>query len=58
MGLGSASLYNAFGDKHALFTRCLERYLDGKIRERIARLAATFPPRAANEAILEEDVER
>ena len=58
MGLGSASLYNAFGDKHALFTRCLDRYLDGNMRERIARLAASLPPRAAIEAFLEEVVER
>ena len=58
MGLGSASLYNAFGDKHALFARCLDRYLDGNMRERIARLAATLPPRAAIAAFLEEVVER
>ncbi|MCP1335539.1 TetR/AcrR family transcriptional regulator [Futiania mangrovi] len=36
MGLGSASFYNAFGDKQALFARCLQRYLDGTMRARMA----------------------
>lgn len=58
MGLGAASLYNAFGDKHALFTRCLDRYLDGNMRARIARLQATLPPRAAIETLLADIVER
>jgi TetR/AcrR family transcriptional repressor of nem operon len=58
MGLVPASLYNAFGSKHALFTRCLERYLDGGMRERIARLEANMPPRAAIEAFLNEIVSR
>ena len=38
MGLGAASLYNAFGSKHALFALCLDRYLDRNMRERIERL--------------------
>lgn len=54
MGLGPASLYNAFGDKRALFTRCLDRYLDTMTRERIARLEATRPPRAAVEEFIRE----
>ncbi len=58
MGLGVASLYNAFGGKHALFTRCLDRYLDGHMRARILHLEATLPPRAALEAFLREVVER
>jgi TetR/AcrR family transcriptional repressor of nem operon len=58
MGLGAASLYNSFGDKHALFARCLDRYLDGNMRERIARLEATRPPRGAIEAFLAEVVAR
>lgn len=56
MGLGPASLYNAFGDKRALFERCLDRYLDCGMRERIARLEAGLPPRAAIEAFLGEIV--
>jgi TetR/AcrR family transcriptional repressor of nem operon len=58
MGLGAASLYNAFGDKRALFERCLDRYLDANMRARIARLEATLPPRRAIEALLAEIVER
>lgn len=58
MGLVPASLYNAFGSKHALFARCLDRYLDGNMRERIARLEATRAPRAAIEAFLDEIVAR
>ncbi|CAH0140320.1 TetR/AcrR family transcriptional regulator [Roseomonas sp. CECT 9278] len=58
MGLGAASLYNSFGDKHALFARCLDRYLDGNMRERIARLEATHAPRAAIETFLQEIVAR
>jgi TetR/AcrR family transcriptional repressor of nem operon len=58
MGLGAASLYNAFGDKRALFERCLDRYLDANMRARIARLEATLPPRQAIEALLGEIVER
>lgn len=58
MGLLPASLYNAFGSKHALFTRCLDRYLDGSMRERVARLEASTPPRAAIEAFLNEIVAR
>ncbi|WP_372621895.1 TetR/AcrR family transcriptional regulator [Falsiroseomonas sp.] len=58
MGLAAPSLYNAFGDKHALFTRCLDRYLDGGMRERIRRLEATRTARAAIEAFLDEVVAR
>jgi TetR/AcrR family transcriptional repressor of nem operon len=58
MGLGPASLYNAFGDKHALFARCLDRYLDANMRERIARLEATLAPRAAITRFLDEIVRR
>jgi TetR/AcrR family transcriptional repressor of nem operon len=54
MGLGPASLYNAFGDKHALFRRCLDRYLDHGLRARMARLARDLPPREAVEAFLAE----
>ena len=58
MRLGPASVYNAFGDKRALFTRCLDRYLDANMRARIARVEKTFPPRQAIEAFLAEIVER
>lgn len=58
MGLGAASLYNAFGDKRALFTRCLDRYLDANMRERIARHEASHPPRQAIETFFAESVRR
>jgi TetR/AcrR family transcriptional repressor of nem operon len=58
MGLGLPSLYNAFGDKHALFTRCLDRYLDGSMRARISRLEGSPSPRDAIAAFLEEIVAR
>lgn len=58
MGLGAASLYNAFGDKRTLFTRCLDRYLDANMRERIARHETGVPPRRAVEDFLLESVER
>jgi TetR/AcrR family transcriptional repressor of nem operon len=54
MGLGAASLYNAFGDKRTLFVRCLDRYLDRGLRERIDRLERGLPPRAAIEAFMAE----
>jgi TetR/AcrR family transcriptional repressor of nem operon len=58
MGLGAASVYNAFGDKRTLFTQCLDYYLDGNMRDRIARMEKTLPPRQAIEAFLNEIVER
>jgi TetR/AcrR family transcriptional repressor of nem operon len=47
MGISGTSLYNTFEDKHALFVRALERYMDSAARERIARLETSLPPRAA-----------
>ena len=58
MGLGSASLYNAFSDKRTLFVRALDRYLDQTMRERIARLERTVPPKMAIKAFIAEIVER
>jgi TetR/AcrR family transcriptional repressor of nem operon len=58
MGLGQASVYNAFGDKRTLFTQCLDRYLDANMRARIARVEKSLPPRQAIETFLMEVVER
>lgn len=58
MGLGQASVYHAFGDKRALFTQCLDRYLDANMRARIARVESSLPPRQAIETFLMEIVER
>jgi TetR/AcrR family transcriptional repressor of nem operon len=47
MGLSVPSLYNAYGDKHALFVQALGHYLDRSMRERIERLENTFSAKAA-----------
>jgi TetR/AcrR family transcriptional repressor of nem operon len=58
MNIGGASLYNAYGDKRALFARSLERYANRSMRERIARLEAGHRPKEAIRAFLAEIVER
>lgn len=58
MGIGGASLYNAYGGKRALFVAALERYANRSSRERIARLEATGQPRQAIEAFLAEIIDR
>ena len=58
MGIAGASLYNAFGDKRALFQRSLNRYLDQTFRERIRRLEHSLPPRDAIVAFLQEIIKR
>ncbi len=58
MGLGSASLYNAFSDKRTLFAKALERYLDRTMRERIRRLETTMAPKEAIKAFIAEILER
>ncbi len=58
MGIGGASLYNAYGDKRALFERVLERYANRSTRERIARLEASRRPREAIRAFLAEVIDR
>lgn len=59
MGLTGASLYNAFGDKRALYERALARYVDDTVADRIRRLeAAEVAPRDAIAAFFGEVVER
>ncbi|WP_422001690.1 TetR/AcrR family transcriptional regulator [Reyranella sp.] len=58
MGIGGASLYNAYGDKRALFARSLERYADRSMRQRIARMETGHQPRAAIRAFIAEIIER
>ena len=58
MGISGASLYNAFGDKRALFMKCLERYADRSSRERMARIEERHAPKDAVRAFLSEIVER
>jgi TetR/AcrR family transcriptional repressor of nem operon len=57
-GLTQPSLYNAFGDKRALFRRALEHYLDHTLRNRIARLERGFTPALAITAFFAEVIER
>ena len=56
-GITSASLYNAFGDKRALYRRTLDHYVAESIAERIA-LCASLPPRAAIGAFFAEILKR
>jgi TetR/AcrR family transcriptional regulator, transcriptional repressor for nem operon len=58
MGIGGASLYNAYGGKRALFVKALARYADGSFRERIARLETEGRPKQAIEAFLAEIIDR
>jgi TetR/AcrR family transcriptional regulator, transcriptional repressor for nem operon len=56
-GLTSPSLYNAFGDKRALFRQVLERYVQHSSRARIARLESSLLPKDAIKAFFAEIVE-
>lgn len=56
-GLTGASLYNAFGDKRALFRTALEHYIESSIGERIRRCEA-LPPRKAISAFFDEILSR
>jgi TetR/AcrR family transcriptional repressor of nem operon len=58
MGLSGPSLYNAFGDKRALFIRALGRYAELWMRERIARLESDASPKSAIRNFLSELIER
>lgn len=57
MGITGASLYNAFGDKRALYRRALDHYVERGFRERARRLEAQLPPRQAIDAFFDEIVE-
>ncbi|MFG1304762.1 TetR/AcrR family transcriptional regulator [Xanthobacter autotrophicus] len=56
-GLTGASLYNAFGDKRALYKKTLDRYVEGSIAERIRR-CELMPPREAIAAFFAEIIAR
>jgi TetR/AcrR family transcriptional regulator, transcriptional repressor for nem operon len=58
MGIGGASLYNAYGDKRELFALALERYANRSMRERIARIETRYPPKEAIGAFLAEIIDR
>lgn len=56
-GLTGASLYNAFGDKRALYQKALDYYIEDSIADRIQRCEA-LPPREAIGAFFEEVLKR
>jgi TetR/AcrR family transcriptional repressor of nem operon len=56
-GVAAASLYNAYGDKRALFRAALDRYVAGSIGERIRR-CEKLPPRRAIAAFFDEILRR
>lgn len=58
MRIGGASLYNAYGDKRALFGRSLERYAERSMRDRIARMEAEHRPKDAIRSFIAEIVDR
>ena len=58
MGISAPSLYNTYGDKHALFVQALEQYLDRSTRARIKRLEDSLPPKQAIRRFIEEIIER
>lgn len=45
-GLTAASLYNAFGDKRALYLKALDHYVAGSLADRMHRCKAMAPGRA------------
>src|SRR5271170_6529024 len=58
MGLTAPSLYNAFGDKQALFTQALQRYLDGTTHDRLGRYETSLPPKEAIHQFFAEIVDQ
>ncbi|MFM0294101.1 MULTISPECIES: TetR/AcrR family transcriptional regulator [Paraburkholderia] len=57
-GLTQPSLYNAFGDKRALYLRALEHYLEHTLRERINRLERSVSPAQGITLFFHEILER
>jgi TetR/AcrR family transcriptional repressor of nem operon len=58
MGINGPSLYNAFGDKRALFAQALERYADRSMRSTIQRLEGRRSPKNAIREFLRLLIER
>jgi TetR/AcrR family transcriptional regulator, transcriptional repressor for nem operon len=56
-GITAASLYNAFGDKRALYRKALDHYVEASVADRIRRCEA-LPPRDAIEAFFGDIVKR
>jgi len=58
MGITGASLYNAFGDKRALYRCALDRYVEQSFLDRVGRFENQMPPRAAIAAFFNEIIKR
>jgi TetR/AcrR family transcriptional repressor of nem operon len=58
MGLTGASLYNAFGDKRALYHKALDHYIDISFADRVRRLEGALPPLEAIRAFFAEIIQR
>ena len=58
MGISGPSLYNAYGDKRALFAQALEHYVDHSARALIKRLETSLPPKKAVRRFIEEIIDR
>lgn len=56
-GIAAASLYNAFGDKRAIYQRALDHYVEGSVADRIRR-CDKLPPREAIETFFAEVLKR
>jgi TetR/AcrR family transcriptional repressor of nem operon len=56
-GLAGASIYNAFGDKRALYEKSLDRYVARHVVDRMRR-CQKLPPREAIDAFFAEIVSR
>jgi TetR/AcrR family transcriptional repressor of nem operon len=56
-GLTAASLYNAYGDKRAMFRTALDRYIENSIGVRIRRSEA-LPPRDAIRSFFDDILRR
>src|ERR1700730_8283986 len=57
MGLTAPSVYNAFGDKQALFSRALQRYLDCTTGDRLRWYETSLPAKEAIRHFFAEIVE-
>lgn len=58
MGITGASLYNAFGDKRALYRRALDHYIAGSFADRVARFETHLAPCDAISAFFSEIISR
>jgi len=58
MGITGASLYNAFGDKHALYGKALAHYVSRSVEDRVRRFEGTLSPLQSIKAFFDEIVHR